>query len=130
MSDRPTRAPICPYCHMPSVYVTGAILYPKYPRLHGKSFWLCRPCDAYVGCHAGTANPLGRLANAELRAAKMRAHAAFDPIWRDGKVGRTEAYRWLANRLGLSRRDAHIGNFDIELCNRVVEACTALKEAA
>ncbi len=37
-----------------------------------------------VGCHPGTKNSLGRLANAELRKWKSIAHRVFDPLWRDG----------------------------------------------
>lgn len=112
--------------------MTGRELYPNRPELHRKNFWRCAPCDAHVGCHAynrrhsrtGT-EPLGRLANRELRAAKMRAHAAFDPLWREGEMTRDEAYSWLARRLGLKPSNCHIGMFDVAMCDRVVAACTA-----
>lgn len=62
-------APTCPYCGKDSVLVNGHVIYPHRPDLLEKKFYWCKPCDAYVGCHPGTANPLGRLANAELRRA-------------------------------------------------------------
>lgn len=71
-----------------------------------KQFYLCAPCDAYVGCHQGTTNAPGRLANTELRAAKMAAHAAFDPLWQSGAKKRGAAYAWLATALGLDPDDA------------------------
>lgn len=74
----------CPYCRQPAKLVTGAAMYPHRPDLIHKWFYRCFPCDAHVGCHPGTRNPLGRLANFELRTAKIAAHAAFDPIWRNG----------------------------------------------
>lgn len=119
----------CPYCSKPAQLVTGAVIYAHRPDLHHLKFWQCRPCDAYVGCHkAGNgygdgSRPLGRLANAELRAAKSRAHAAFDPMWKDGGMPRGKAYAWLARQLGIPKEQCHIGEFDVDTCRRVVELC-------
>jgi len=75
--------------------------------------------------------PLGRLANAELRAAKRAAHAAFDPIWKGGDMSRHAAYGWLAKQLGISRANCHIGMFDVDGCEAVVTAAAArLREVA
>ncbi len=115
--------PQCPYCDKPSALVTGDVIYPHRPDLSEKWLYLCYPCGAYVGCHPGTTKPLGRLANYELRRAKQAAHAAFDPLWRDGKKKRKEAYTWLAEQLGVHVNDCHIGYFDVDMCRRVVEAC-------
>lgn len=76
------NAPICAYCGVRSKLVTGKDLYPHRPDLYSLNFYQCTPCDAHVGCHKGTPNPLGRLANAELRKMKSAAHAVFDPIWK------------------------------------------------
>lgn len=112
----------CPYCGNPARFQSGSIIYPHRADLAGKHFWACPPCDAYVGCHDGTDKPLGRLADRELRRAKMAAHAAFDPLWRgqSGKV-RKAAYRWLAERLGIHPADCHIGMFNVAQCWRVVD---------
>lgn len=64
--------------------------------------------------------PLGRLAGARLRKAKSQAHAAFDPLWRDGEMDRNQAYAWLAGELGIEPEDCHIGEFDVDTCKRVV----------
>jgi hypothetical protein len=114
---------ICPYCNQTAVLVTGDVVYPHRPDLYEKRLYSCASCDAYVGCHPGTTRPLGRLANAELRAAKMKAHAYFDPLWKSGAMKRPAAYAWLAAQLGIERNDCHIGEFDIETCRRVVEIC-------
>lgn len=53
----------------------------------------------------------------------MAAHAEFDPIWRDGLVGRKEAYAWLASQLGIHTDVCHIGMFDEEMCRKVAEIC-------
>ena len=115
--------PICPYCGKQSVCIDSAEVY-------GRSYgwmWICRPCDAYVGCHKPGKQPLGRLANKELREAKKEAHAAFDPLFRyNGK--RKEGYRWLAQQLGMTKAECHIGMFDVAECRAVVEACRSYQE--
>lgn len=123
--------PVCRYCQTDAALLRhGDAGYP-YARDYGPT-WTCRPCRAWVGCHPGTTDALGRLANAELRAAKQAAHAAFDPMWqrkaeRDGVArgnARRAGYRWLADQMGLSFKDTHIGHFDLAQCLRVVEVCT------
>lgn len=113
----------CPYCGNSAKLVSGDVIYPHRHDLHEKKFYHCAPCDAYVGCHQGTTNALGRLANAELRAAKMAAHASFDPIWKSGEKKRGSAYAWLADALGIDKKHCHIGMFDVADCKRVVDAC-------
>lgn len=133
----------CPYrCVGKPALVPGAVIYPHLPHLAGKQFWQCPDCHAYVGCHPNTTHPLGRLANADLRLAKQRAHNAFDELWkmphyRIAILGlepgakryhsRTTAYIWLAKRLGLLYSDCHIGMFDEEMCKRVVKICIVAK---
>lgn len=118
-----TVAPTCNYCKEDSVLVSGSIIYPHRPDLHSKFFYLCKPCDAYVGCHRGTQEPLGRLANAELRKFKSLAHKAFDPYWKSGEATRSLAYRALAAKLGILAKDCHIGMFDVQTCKRVIAIC-------
>lgn len=133
MSRRPNGSPIvhCDYCNGRAAKVTGAIIYPHRSDLARKAMYLCRPCQAWVGCHPGTDVPLGRLADKSLRTAKMEAHAAFDPLWRGKPKGaRTAAYQWLAGALGISATDCHIGMFDVETCKRVVALCDEQRAAA
>lgn len=109
----------CDYCGRVTEYVDSAVIY-------GKSYgmvYLCQPCKAYVGVHKGTDKPLGRLANAELREWKKRAHAAFDPIWQYGQFRRKRnaAYAWLAEKMGLTKEETHIGMFDVPQCKQVIQ---------
>ena len=115
---------ICPYCGSLALLVNGDVIYPHRPDLSKKKVWLCSPCDAYVGTHENSPKhaPLGRLANAELRSARLEAHAAFDPIWRDGEMTRSEAYQWAADVLGLPKERTHIGMFDVPECKRLIDA--------
>lgn len=118
---------VCDYCGSDAPLVTGREIYPHRPDLYGKRFYKCTPCDAYVGCHDGTENAFGRLANAELRDAKMEAHAFLDKLWKSGDHKRGHVYGWLANQLGIDKKDCHIGMFDVAMCRRVVEVCLTSK---
>lgn len=121
-------APTCPYCGQNSKFFQSSkgIYFKDYGPVYA-----CMPCRAWVGCHKGTRTALGRLANKELRIAKMRAHAAFDPLWKK-KIknenikkheARGAAYKWLSEVLGIASGDCHIGLFDVETCMKVVEVC-------
>lgn len=117
---------ICPYCNKKAAFVTGEVVYPHRNDLHEKWFYLCRVCDAYVGCHVGSGIPLGRLANSELRKAKQAAHEAFDILWKETPImSRKAAYVWLSAELSLSLDKTHIGMFDVNQCNKVVELSNA-----
>lgn len=130
------KPPICPYCDKPSKLVDSKVIY-------GKSYGMvyhCRPCDAYVGVHRGTVNPVGTLANSELRDWRKRAHAMFDPFWQKPlqdeiaqNAGvtpkgiksrhRGKAYRALSESMDLSIHHCHIGMFTVEQCREVVRIC-------
>lgn len=123
----------CRYCQQPATLVRhGEVGYP-YRSSYGP-MWVCVPCNAWVGCHPGTEKPLGGLANAELRAWKIKAHAAFDPLWH-GKMrrdrctkgkARRAGYAWLAKELSIDVKKCHIGYMNIDECRRVVEICEAV----
>jgi hypothetical protein len=59
---------------------------------------------------------------------RSKAHLAFDPIWKGGHMTRSEAYRWLARRMG-SRKLVHIGELGINGCRRVIAVCTLFSPA-
>lgn len=80
--------------------------------------WRCMTCDAFVGCHRGTTKPLGTPANAELRQARQRAHGAFDPIWKTGKMTRGKAYKRISGHFG---RTIHIGEASLEDCQKIID---------
>ena len=109
---------ICNYCGKEAEWVSNAEIYGK---PYGKSFmiWLCRPCGAYVSCHNNTKNPLGSLADTELRGLRIKAHAVFDKLWRKehGTMKRKEAYLWLKNQFG---REIHIGESDKKTCSQII----------
>ncbi len=113
----------CPVCGKTPIVVTGDVLYPYRPDLHAKQFWRCPDGCAHVGCHSGTQVPLGDLAAPEVRVARMNAHNVFDDIWKIGGISRPDAYRMLAERMGISQDECHIGKFDKDMCDRAVSIC-------
>lgn len=124
----------CDYCGNAAKLVGGNVIYPHRQDLADLKFWVCDPCGAYVGCHKKGARigrsqvsdgtvPLGRLANAELRTWKSKAHAAFDPLWREGGMARGAAYSWLAGKMGIHQENCHFGMFNVDQCVQAVEIC-------
>lgn len=133
-SPIPVKPPLdCPDC-------TGEL------RLQRAKYGLAYMCENWPACKGAhgahpDGTPMGTPASADVRVARMRAHAAFDALWLDAdqmpcyspnndgergyirKVARTRAYRWLENQMGLTREDCHIGDFGIEQCDKVVRIC-------
>lgn len=115
----------CTYCKTTKAdLVTGDVVYPHRADLAALYFWLCPDCGAFVGTHKNSEEhkPLGTLADKATRNARKRAHAVFDPMWKDGHMGsRVSAYAWLQDVLGLSKQACHISKFDEETCARVTQ---------
>ncbi|HHW44651.1 MAG TPA: hypothetical protein GXX25_12780 [Desulfotomaculum sp.] len=112
----------CPYCGSNSKLVDSKLIY-------GISYgmaYVCEKypaCDAYVGTHKGTIWPRGTLANKELRNYRKKAHLLFDSIWEAAGISRTQAYKWLAKKLDIPVESAHIGYFDLSMCQKVINIC-------
>lgn len=114
----------CPYCGSNVVLRHSNYVY-HCDKDYGY-LWVCSnfpKCDSYVGCHKGTTIPLGRLADKNLRKAKNHAHREFDKIWKSGIMTRKQLYIWLSAMLDIPQKNCHIGMFDVDMCNRVVEVC-------
>ena len=47
----------------------------------------------------------------------------FDKFWKDNHMSRTEGYKWLSEKMGLPFKSTHIGYFEIEECQKVIELC-------
>jgi hypothetical protein len=112
----------CPYCGGKAILRDSEIVY------HGNSFgfaWICENyprCDSYVGCHRTNNKPLGRLANAELREWKQRAHAAIDDLWKSGQYKRWQVYRLISDMMGTPFTDTHIGMMDVPECKDLIKS--------
>lgn len=108
----------CQYCNGRANLVYGDVIYPKREDLHKKRYWYCS-CGAYVSAQ-NDGKPLGTLANAETRAWRAAAHMVFDPLWKSGTYNRSQAYKWLAEKMGIPRSKCHIANFNVEQCKLVI----------
>lgn len=69
------------------------------------------------------------LVDAETHAARGRAHAAFDPLWRKGGMSRAAAYRALSRELGLTKDECHMKLMDKSTASRVPDACESIRAA-
>ena len=63
------------------------------------------------------------VANEILRLKRIEAHQVFDAYWQKMHISRTKAYQWLARELKLPEEDTHIGGFEIDTCQRVIDLC-------
>ena len=111
----------------------GKVAYVHHGVVYGRTFsdwpyiYMCEKCGAFVGVHHGTNKPLGTLADSTTRSARASAHAAFDTLWGEGSMSRSEAYRWLAKQLGLTEDECHIGMFTKEQCQKTIELAMKAK---
>lgn len=113
----PLKGPVCPYCQNRSILVPESEIYSK--SYTGKKYWLCKPCNAYVGTHATgylRDYPLGSLANSSLRNYRKKAHTLLDEFWKKRHFNRSEMYIWLQATMNLSADKAHIGEMDETQC--------------
>ncbi|OFS73859.1 hypothetical protein HMPREF3173_10260 [Pseudomonas sp. HMSC08G10] len=115
----PLPAPCeCRYCGDQVDLVCNSEIY------NGRSYgdwpyaYLCSGCYAYVGLHPDTDIPLGTLADSALRAVRNRCKAVFHKHITDTGMGRTQAYRWLAEQMKIDVGACHFGWFEQADCER------------
>lgn len=78
----------------------------------------CPVPNCTVACWGGSTSTPATL---ETRAARTRAHEVFDRLWRLGIFTRKIAYSKLAEFMNLPVIETHIGHFDTEQCNQVID---------
>lgn len=132
---------VCDYCGKDAALVAGDVIYPSNPQAHHRMFWFCKPCDAWTATHENspTHKPIGRMANAQLREARKRALMAFNPLWLAGHgmflqanllVSKSYcvgvAYKWLADRMGITTKTCHIGSMNEQQCEQAKRICQSL----
>jgi hypothetical protein len=89
----------------------GKERYPHRKDLYDIPFWRCDACGNYVGCHYKTkesTRPLGCIATPEILDARKRLHRLLDPLWKNGKINRKEAYKYVSDRLGYQYHNGEI----------------------
>ena len=125
---------ICRYCGGIVRLVPARMIYgaeaAKRLKLEREMIYQCQNCNAWVGCHKGTTRPLGNLANEVLRLKRMETHQVYDAFWKRSGMTRTQAYKWLAEQMNLTEDRAHIGSFEMDQCQMVIELCRKNSEEA
>ena len=126
---------ICRYCGGVIRLVPAEKVYQAATeRLKQQRQWIyqCQNCNARVGCHRDSKRPLGNVATEVLRLKRRETHQVFDQYWQSSGLSRTKAYKWLAGQMNLPEKNAHIGGFEMEQCQRLISLChhTGDKEAA
>jgi ssDNA-binding Zn-finger/Zn-ribbon topoisomerase 1 len=95
---------------------------PKYKN----PFYGCSQFPVCRGTHGAhpDGRPLGIPANRETKDWRIKAHDAFDTLWKCGGINMTrkKAYKKLAEELGV--KEVHIGEQDIEGCKRIIDVVT------
>jgi hypothetical protein len=114
---------ICPYCHHETEVVDEIEIYKK--EYSGRKYFRCKlNSDHYVGCYRSSQlKSLGRVADANLRALKMKCHELFDPIWNSSEnkaETRFMAYKHLADQFEIPQAYCHFGMMDEEWCTYVL----------
>lgn len=74
-----------------------------------------------MGCHKGTIEPLGTVANVNLRKLRKQVHTLFDLKWMsepNKRIARTRAYKNMAAALGIEPDECHVARFDEKLCEQ------------
>lgn len=74
----------------------------------------------------GTSTP----ADYETRQARRSAHARFDPLWQEQGMTKGQAYKQLAEYMGLEQKETHIGHFSEEQCEQVLAFCLGIENEA
>jgi len=90
------------------------------------AFWGCTrfpECTGTHSAHQKTGEPMGIPADAATKKARIKAHEAFDRLWKHGgPMTRDKAYRWMRTKLGLPVEKAHISMFDAAECEQLLRA--------
>ena len=86
-------------------------------------FWGCTNYPECRGTHGAhpDGKPLGVPADKETKDWRGEAHAVFDHWYKTKNLSRSEGYEQLQRIMGLSKAEAHIGNFDRARCEELID---------
>lgn len=124
--EDPTSAPVELTCPEPDCGAPMVLRVTRRAPWTGRKFYGCSrfpECRSTHGAHPdGT--PLGIPATKATKQARIRAHDVFDQLHRPGRMTRSQAYVFLAKRMGMSKDECHIGRFDAAQCDQVIAIAT------
>lgn len=89
-------------------------------------FYGCLRYPACKGAHGAhpDGRPLGVPASRDTKVRRMAAHERFDSLWKCGDMTRTEAYSWMQKAMQMTKDQAHIANFTMGQCEKLIEHVT------
>ena len=129
--DKILTGKICPYCNCETILVSDKVIYGHNSTYGGMYFKCVNNSDHYVGTYIKDKRSLGRLADKELRAWKMKGHQIFDPLWKGENTffaNKQDAYKWLSVAMKLDFKYTHFGMFTIEQCQSAILLCKNKKK--
>jgi ssDNA-binding Zn-finger/Zn-ribbon topoisomerase 1 len=120
MNQAITPSVTCPDCGSPMVLRETAKF--RYEDGRPRPFY---GCSAYPACFAThgahpDGRPLGTPGDAATKAARIKAHEAFDRLWKGGRMSRRGAYRFMRDLMGMTDEESHIGRFTAEQCETMI----------
>lgn len=121
----------CPYCGAKASLRPASAVYGTTTKVPDSYLYVCDRyprCDSYVGVHKRTKEPMGTLANGDLRNKRIQAHKAFDWMWKSGLMTKWQAYKWMQGKLALTDEQAHIAKFSEYMCDRLIIECNRALE--
>lgn len=100
----------------------------RYGPFWGCENWAQTGCKGSVSAHKADGRPMGTPVPVRVKGVRHQAHLLFDQLWQGPQplMSRDAAYRWLAETMGMTAEQAHIGEFGEEECLRLIEAAGPL----
>lgn len=101
-------------------------------QFRGGQYYACNRWPSCRGAHGAhhDGSPKGFPGNAKTRAARIRAHDAFDRLWKTGGMSRHEAYAWMRQVMGMTRKQAHIAKMTADQCEALITLLAARESGA
>lgn len=93
----------CPYCGSLAMLRPASAIHGLSDISAGTYLYVCRrwpACDAYVTADRRTKQPLGTLANGDLRHKRILAHHALHSVQTQLGMNRDQSYCWLQTQMG------------------------------
>lgn len=113
----------CPYCGSLAMLRPASAIHGLSDISAGTYLYVCRrwpACDAYVTADRRTKQPLGTLANGDLRHKRILAHHALHSVQTQLGMSRDQSYRWLQTQMGLPGDQVHIAKCGDYRCEQII----------
>jgi hypothetical protein len=115
----PDPPEVCRYCRSPVHLVSAEKVFPGTNL--SANLYFCEGCGARVGVHEGTGEPVGYLADAELRRWRRVLHQALDPLRREARWYPEPVHELIQDALDVPEERAHVAMLSIrEIKNMIV----------